>query len=329
MAVGGGKRIPFAVRLVVVRIAVMRIAVMRIAVVLIAGANGGAFSNYRTVHPCSPCTLDASTTQLVRADSAIVSVRPMRVCAGTAFALGGACASSLPEPRKKLSRRGLLQSTSAVTASTQRACSITLATIASASCPTCTLCTSCCPTRCTPNSRVRAAKAGKHVLCEKPMATSVADGQRMIAACAEAKKALMIAYRMQYEPYNRELIWLARSGALGKLKGLLASNGQAQGDPKQWRVKKALAGGRRPARCRHLLPECRSFTFRPKTSSPLELDHLAEVRDSRASPPHSRRRRPAGPCASSPLCIRAAQSRSAVALPQVPGVDPFCGPVDG
>lgn len=90
---------------------------------------------------------------------------------------------------------------------------------------------------------VRAARAGKHVLCEKPMATNVADCQHMIDACAEAKKALMIAYRMQYEPYNRELIRLARSGALGKLKSMLASNGQAQGDPKQWRLKKALAGG--------------------------------------------------------------------------------------
>ncbi len=90
---------------------------------------------------------------------------------------------------------------------------------------------------------VRAARAGKHVLCEKPMATTVADCQHMIDACAEAKKTLMIAYRMQYEPYNRELIRIARSGALGKLKSLLASNGQAQGDPKQWRLKKALSGG--------------------------------------------------------------------------------------
>ncbi|HEY1536140.1 MAG TPA: Gfo/Idh/MocA family oxidoreductase, partial [Polyangiaceae bacterium] len=90
---------------------------------------------------------------------------------------------------------------------------------------------------------VRAAHAGKHVLCEKPMATSVSDCQRMIAACAEAKKKLMIAYRMQYEPYNREMIRLARSGALGKLKSFVASNGQAQGDQQQWRLKKALAGG--------------------------------------------------------------------------------------
>lgn len=90
---------------------------------------------------------------------------------------------------------------------------------------------------------VRAAQAGKHVLCEKPMANSVAECQQMIDACAQAGKKLMIAYRMQYEPYNREVIRLARAGELGKLKGFTAVNGQTQGDPRQWRLKRALAGG--------------------------------------------------------------------------------------
>jgi predicted dehydrogenase len=90
---------------------------------------------------------------------------------------------------------------------------------------------------------VRAAQAGKHVLCEKPMATSVADCEHMIAACKAANKQLMIAYRMQYEPYNREVIRLARAGEIGKIKALSATNGQNQGDPKQWRLKRALAGG--------------------------------------------------------------------------------------
>jgi predicted dehydrogenase len=89
----------------------------------------------------------------------------------------------------------------------------------------------------------RASKAGKHVLCEKPMAVSVAECQRMIDAAKAANKKLMVAYRLQYEPHHRKLIALARSGELGKLKGLLASNGQNQGDPQQWRLKRALAGG--------------------------------------------------------------------------------------
>lgn len=65
----------------------------------------------------------------------------------------------------------------------------------------------------------------------------------MIDACAKANRKLMIAYRMQYEPYNREVIRMARAGELGKLKAFTSSNGQNQGDPQQWRLKKALAGG--------------------------------------------------------------------------------------
>ncbi len=50
---------------------------------------------------------------------------------------------------------------------------------------------------------VRAAKAGKHVLCEKPMATSSKEAQNMIDACKKAAVKLMIAYRIQYEPKNK------------------------------------------------------------------------------------------------------------------------------
>ncbi|MFT3768720.1 MAG: Gfo/Idh/MocA family oxidoreductase [Minicystis sp.] len=90
---------------------------------------------------------------------------------------------------------------------------------------------------------VRAARAGKHVLCEKPMANSVAECDQMIAACAEARRLLMIAYRMQYEPHNRALIDLFRSEALGPGKLIEAVNTQTQGDPRQWRLRWALAGG--------------------------------------------------------------------------------------
>jgi predicted dehydrogenase len=90
---------------------------------------------------------------------------------------------------------------------------------------------------------LRGAKTGKHILCEKPMATSSAEARRMIDACAGAKAKLMIAYRQQYEPNNRALRKLVADGKMGKLRGFVATNSQQQGDPKQWRLNKALAGG--------------------------------------------------------------------------------------
>ena len=90
---------------------------------------------------------------------------------------------------------------------------------------------------------LRGAKAGKHILCEKPMATSTRDCERMIAACNTANVKLMIAYRSQYEPYDRALVKMIRSGKLGKLSQFVSSNSQNQGDPNQWRQKRALAGG--------------------------------------------------------------------------------------
>ncbi|ADW70418.1 Gfo/Idh/MocA family protein [Granulicella tundricola] len=90
---------------------------------------------------------------------------------------------------------------------------------------------------------VRGARAGKHILCEKPMATTAKDCERMIAACEQAKVKLMIAYRSQYEPNDLALIKMIRAGKLGKLRQYIATNSQNQGDPTQWRQKKALAGG--------------------------------------------------------------------------------------
>jgi predicted dehydrogenase len=90
---------------------------------------------------------------------------------------------------------------------------------------------------------VRGAKTGKHILCEKPMATSSKEAERMIAACKQANVKLMIAYRQQYEPHNRALRQSVTDGKLGKLRGFVSSNSQQEGDPTQWRLKKALSGG--------------------------------------------------------------------------------------
>jgi len=90
---------------------------------------------------------------------------------------------------------------------------------------------------------VRAAAMGKHVLCEKPMANTAAEAQEMVDACEKADVRLMIAYRCQYEPYNRAAIEIARSGELGKLRFIQATNVQANGPGPQWRYSKRLAGG--------------------------------------------------------------------------------------
>jgi len=90
---------------------------------------------------------------------------------------------------------------------------------------------------------VRAAKVGKHVLCEKPMANSVAECQQMIDACKKAGKKLMIAYRSQYEPFDRALVKMIRDKRLGDLKEFISVNSQNMGDPKHWRLKRSLAGG--------------------------------------------------------------------------------------
>ncbi len=88
-----------------------------------------------------------------------------------------------------------------------------------------------------------AAAAKKHVLCEKPMAVSSAQAREMIAAAKENGVKLMIAYRVQYEPFNREARKMLRSGEYGAVRIIEAVNTQVQGDPSQWRMKKALAGG--------------------------------------------------------------------------------------
>jgi predicted dehydrogenase len=89
---------------------------------------------------------------------------------------------------------------------------------------------------------IRAAKAGKHVLCEKPMSTSVADAEAMIAACKAARVKLMIAYRCHYEPTNLKAIQLIREGALGQVQAIESTFGFNIGAG-EWRLNKKLAGG--------------------------------------------------------------------------------------
>ncbi|MBS1807988.1 MAG: Gfo/Idh/MocA family oxidoreductase [Acidobacteria bacterium] len=91
---------------------------------------------------------------------------------------------------------------------------------------------------------IRGAQAGKHILTEKPMASTPKDCEEMIAACKKAGKKLMVAYRCRYEPFNQNLIKIAQDKELlGPIRVVVSDHGFNIGDPKQWRLNKALAGG--------------------------------------------------------------------------------------
>ena len=89
---------------------------------------------------------------------------------------------------------------------------------------------------------IRAARAGKHVLCEKPMATSLADCRAMIEACRKANVKLMIAYRCQYHPSHLQAIELIRTGAVGQVQTIESAFG-FDIRPGEWRLNKKMAGG--------------------------------------------------------------------------------------
>lgn len=90
---------------------------------------------------------------------------------------------------------------------------------------------------------VRAAHAGKHVLCEKPMEVSVEKCERMIEACQSAGKQLAIGYRCQFEPHHLEMMRLARQQVYGPVRLIEASFGFRLEGAEQWRLKSELAGG--------------------------------------------------------------------------------------
>jgi predicted dehydrogenase len=89
---------------------------------------------------------------------------------------------------------------------------------------------------------IRSAKAGKHVLCEKPMATSIADCKAMIDACKAANKKLMIAYRCQYDLLHLKAIEMVRSGQLGQVQAIESAFG-FNISPGEWRTNRKMAGG--------------------------------------------------------------------------------------
>ena len=92
---------------------------------------------------------------------------------------------------------------------------------------------------------IRAASARKHVLCEKPMANTVAECRRMVDACRANKVRLMIAYRKYFEPASVALKNLVASGKLGRLRHIFSTYTEIVDPVKagHWQLNHSLAGG--------------------------------------------------------------------------------------
>src|SRR6476620_8836942 len=90
---------------------------------------------------------------------------------------------------------------------------------------------------------IRVAKAGKHVICEKPMAVNATEAQEMVDACKAANVKLLMGYRLHFEPKTLEIVKMRMDGELGKIRFFQGLSGFTIGDPNQWRLNKQLAGG--------------------------------------------------------------------------------------
>jgi glucose-fructose oxidoreductase len=90
---------------------------------------------------------------------------------------------------------------------------------------------------------IRAARAGKHVICEKPMALNAGECRDMIAACKENGVQLSIGYRMQFEPTTQEVMRLGQERVFGAVRQISCGAGYRERRPDHWKVKKAMGGG--------------------------------------------------------------------------------------
>ncbi len=90
---------------------------------------------------------------------------------------------------------------------------------------------------------IRAANAGKHVWCEKPMAMTVQECQEMIDACKKNKRSLAIGYRLHHEPNTQEYQRIVNQHLLGKVQKLNCAAGYRDNRTNHWKQKKEMGGG--------------------------------------------------------------------------------------
>lgn len=90
---------------------------------------------------------------------------------------------------------------------------------------------------------IAVAKAGKHVLCEKPMATNSEQCKAIIKECQKAGVLLGINYRLHWEPHHLKMMELTKNKVYGNLKSIVADFSWLRGDDKPWLLDKKLAGG--------------------------------------------------------------------------------------
>lgn len=93
------------------------------------------------------------------------------------------------------------------------------------------------------DAAIRVAKAGKHVICEKPMGINAQECREMIAACQAASVKLLVGYRMHFEAKTLEIVRMRIDGELGKIMYFDGLCGFRLGNPNQWRINKTLSGG--------------------------------------------------------------------------------------